>query len=195
MKTVEEIHEYWKNPGDGKNDPVGYLKGQEKTQFLIDIMEFLAEKDDRILEFGCNIGRNLSGLYLAGYNDLSGIEINKKAIELMDDFLFDEIVIYKGSIEEYITEYLTLKNFNITFSMAVLCHIHDVSIKSILQNSIRITKDFIITIEDEKTISDRHFPRNYKEEYEKLGIEQVCEQNCKNIPRLGKKYYLRIFKI
>jgi SAM-dependent methyltransferase len=194
LKTVKEIHEYWKNPDDDKNNPLDYFRGKKKTEYLVKVMNFVAEKDAEICELGCNVGRNLSGLYHDGFEKLYGTDINENAINKIDDEIFYEIDVEIDSIESY-TETIIDKCFDVTFSMAALCHIHHDVIGDVLKNIIRITRGFIITIEDEKTISSRHFPRKYKDEFKKLGIEQVCEESCKKIPRLGKKYYLRIFKI
>ena len=79
MKTNKECKNYWKNPDDGKNNPEDYLNGNEKTQFLVDIVKKYIDTEKSILEIGCNVGRNLNGLYENNYCNLTGIEINKKA--------------------------------------------------------------------------------------------------------------------
>jgi hypothetical protein len=50
-----------------------------------------------------------------------------------------------------------------------------------------------MTIVDEKNVSERYFPRNYKEIFESFGLRQVYEQNCADVPELSCKFYARVF--
>ena len=148
-----------------------------------------------ILEIGCNVGRNLNYLFLAGFKKLVGIEINKKAIRLLKQS-YPELAryakIYNKPVEEVITGF---KNgaFDIVFTMAVLQHIHPDS-EFIFSEIARVTNRFLVTIEDERGISWRHFPRNYKRVFESLGLEQVEEFNCRGVPGLGGNFSARVFK-
>ena len=73
-KTRDELWEFWKHPtqGDGKNLPTNYLQGEEKSQYLVELIKRYAEPNAEILEIGCNIGRNLNYLFNAGYTKLGG---------------------------------------------------------------------------------------------------------------------------
>lgn len=100
--------------------------------------------------------------------------------------------IYNVPIEEIIKE-LRDGEFDIVFTMAVLEHIHTDS-EWIFSEMVRITKDFLITIEDERGISWRHFPRNYKNVFESLRMKQIEEINCSEVDELGSDFFARIFK-
>ena len=65
-KPIEEVHKYWENPQDGTNQPKNYVIGVSKSEYLFDkIKQF--NKEFKILEIGCNVGRNLDYLYQQGY--------------------------------------------------------------------------------------------------------------------------------
>jgi len=196
-KTLEEIHNYWKNPNDGKNKIENFANpNKEKTRsaLLLDVIhQQNVSKQSKILELGCNVGRNLNYLYGKGYCNLSGIEINTSALKKMEEIypdLFTSITIFNNSIEEQIS-YFSEGEFDIVFTMAVLEHIHSES-EWIFQEMSRITNGYLITIEDEKGNSSRHFPRQYGKIFKKIGLKQILEQKC-NLPDLPKGFKVRVF--
>ena len=79
-------------------------------------------------------------------------------------------------------------HFDVVYTMAVLMHIHPDS-EFIFKEITRITKDRLIVIEDEKCISPRHFPRNYKSVFENLGMRQIYFND--KVP--GSSGFCRIF--
>jgi len=74
---------------------------------------------------GCNVGRNLFCLWQAGYKNISGIELNKHALEVMRTSfpVIDRESIYNGFLEDILPE-LEDRKFDIIFSLAVLEHVH-----------------------------------------------------------------------
>ena len=84
QKPREKLHQYWRNPSHG-NLPEKYFEVKERSEFLANIIKkYEKNLDAKILDIGCNVGRNLNYLFFAGYqNNLCGIEINSKAIQLM----------------------------------------------------------------------------------------------------------------
>lgn len=173
-KTLSEIHQYWMQPYDGSNLPQDYLRGELRSKSLVKIVQKYADHNARILEIGCNVGRNLNYLFLAGFKKLEGVEISKNAVQLLKQSypeMSKYAKIHNKPIEEIIKKFKD-NTFDIVFTMAVLEHIHPNS-EWIFSEMVRITKGFIITIEDEHTPSWRHFPRNYKKVFESLHMKQV----------------------
>jgi SAM-dependent methyltransferase len=194
-KTLKEVQEYWKSPNDEVNLPHTYLKGEERSKFLVDIFdEHNIDKQSRILEIGCNVGRNLNFLFQAGYKNLNGVEINPEAVELMKN-KYPEMVkhahIYNSTIEEKIKQ-LDDSSFDIVFTMAVLVHIHTDS-EFIFSEMVRITKNYLITIEIEKGIAKKNFERNYKLIFEKLGMKEIKNINCSGLAYFEGHVIARIF--
>jgi len=126
MKTMNEIHNYWKNP-DYKNHPIDYLKnGGSRSKFLHDKIKNICKNTDSILEIGCNVGRNLNYLYENNFKNLVGIEINENAVEIMKENyaeMYNNILIKRGAAEDKLFE-IENKSIDLIYTMAVLEHIH-----------------------------------------------------------------------
>ena len=189
MKTLDEIHDFWKNPSD-TNLPKKYITG-ERSLLLLDLFKQLEiEHESSILELGCNVGRNLNALYGSGYKNLSGIEININAKAVMKKefpLVYKNAHIYWDSIEN-----ITMPHADTIYTMAVLEHIHPDS-EWIFEEMVSKANKHIITIEDEHGTSWRHFVRNYKNVFENLGLTQIYEYNCEKVPGLNKNFFARIF--
>jgi len=161
----EVLHEYWRRPSDGVNLPENYAGPKERSAFLVRIVSRYAKPDARILEIGCNVGRNLEYLFRVGFREgLTGIEISEEAVALMKE-TFPEMAanarIYNSPAED-IVKTLEDQSFDLVFTMAVLEHIHTSS-EWLFHEIVRITRQYLVTIEDERGYNGRHFPRNYRE--------------------------------
>jgi len=189
MKTRDEILNFWKNPND-INLPETYILGQRSLLLSELFKQTDIKLDYSILELGCNVGRNLNYLYINGYHDLFGIEININAKPIMKrefPLMYENSYICWNSIERSLVPIV-----NVIFTMAVLEHIHPDSEWLFEEIAGRFT-EYLITIEDENVVSDRHFVRNYKDVFENLGLTQIYEQNCVGVPELGADFNARIF--
>jgi SAM-dependent methyltransferase len=193
-KCREELHEFWKDPYDGGNRPEDYLEGEGKSEFLLQIIDRHLPKSAKIMEIGCNVGRNLNFLYQSGRTDLSAIEISETAVRRLRESypeMASQTKIYNQPVEEAIATFSD-GEFDLVFTMAVLEHIHDDS-KWIFAEMVRIAGKVLITIEDERFLSWRHFPRNYRKILEPLGMKQVEEVNCREVPLLSENFVARVF--
>lgn len=194
-KSRDELHQYWRKPYDGCNLPLDYyMEGQERSQFLVELIKRYIDSDAKILEIGCNVGRNLNYLFTSGYTKVEGIEIGKDAIALMKRAypeMAKLIKVYNAPVEDIINDFED-DVFDVVFTMAVLEHIHPDS-RFIFSEMVRITKRYLITIEDERSVSWRHFPRNCRKVFEPLGLKQIQEFNCQGIKGLGSNVWARIF--
>ena len=193
MKTLKQILDYWRDPKD-RNHPYYYLDAESKrSMMLVDIMKRFASPEDTILELGCNVGRNLAFLHRAGFHRLSGLDINRKALELAP-LVYPELentALFCGAIEEILTDKPPcFYNSDVIFTMATLEHIHPSS-EWVFEEIARRCK-VLITIEDEVTKSERHFPRNYKTVFEGLGLCQVYGR--KNLLGPSRSFRARVFK-
>ena len=185
--TLEECLNHWANPKD-HNQPENYNKTytSQRSKYLYGLLKkYKIPTTSKILEIGCNCCRNLNYIYSKGYNKLTGIEINKNAIELQKE-LFPKLKvnIINNSIEDYIL-YLNDNKFDVVFTMAVIQHIH-LDSNWIFEHISRINKKWLIIIELD-------LYRNYKEIFENIGYEQIEVRSCRLIKGL-EKYKARIFK-
>lgn len=135
----------------------------------------------RILELGCSVGRNLHYLREAGYENLTGVEINPESCALAREWFKtsgdDEWVqIINSPIEEYISG-IILPKFDVIFTQGVLMHLPLASnwvFAAIASHADKL----IVTHEVEETggIGEEFkWARNYKEVFAAYGFEQIEE--------------------
>jgi len=194
MREREFLHNYWMNPAD-ENQPERYLAETRngRTALLLEMCRDAGVKHHhRILEIGCNVGRNLNALWLDGYNSLAGIEINSDAVEKMFHFFPDLkpfTYIWNGSIEDYIR---SVPQNDLILSMTVLMHLHPES-EWVFEEMVGKTNRWIITFEDEcDHNSERILSRNYKDIFENLGMK--CIRTETKIPGMSAVYTARVFE-
>jgi 2-polyprenyl-3-methyl-5-hydroxy-6-metoxy-1,4-benzoquinol methylase len=197
VKTRAELHRYWYAPDDRRNAPECYLdaRAHARSKMLVALVERHASPGTRILEIGCNAGRNLSFLFEAGFTDLTAIEISKPAIgrfrEAFPD-VFAATDVHNASVEDVIRD-MPSGSFDVVFTMAVLEHIHPDS-DWIFGEMVRATRRCIITVEDEVGVSERHFPRNYQHVFERLGMTQKEESAAMGTYGLPPGFVARVFE-
>jgi len=197
-KNLDEIQDYWKNPNDGMNNPEGYANQEvtSRSLFLYKIIQQCnISKKSKIIELGCNVGRNLNYLFQKGFTNIYGVEISENALEKMKEIYPEmslSIEVFHSAIEDKIKKF-EQGEFDVVFTMAVLEHIHTDS-EWIFEEIVRITKSYLITIEDEKHISWRHFPRNYRKIFEKFDLEEIIEMKCDEVPNLPNNFRARVFE-
>lgn len=168
-----------------------FLNQHNKSIYLLKKIKPYVKKNDRILELGSGTGRNLHYLLSSGYDNVFGIEISNKAMDLMKQKYPDILYVWNDSIENKIKN-INTGEFDIVFSMAVLMHIHGDS-EWIFNEIVRITKRYLITIEEEKNGGKgrKHLPRNFKNIFEDLGMKQVEEDV---FPQPGHRQFItRVF--
>jgi len=193
-KSSAQLHDFWRRP-DPANRPSGYLEGADRSLFLTEIVNHHVPRQAEILEIGCNVGRNLHYLATAGFTKLSGIEINEEAVRLLRvtfPELAQTVQIWNEPVENAITKFHD-RQFGLVYTMAVLEHIHPDS-EWIFAEMARITSDVLVTIEDERGVSWRHFPRDYGALFRGLGLQQVDVRDCDDIEGLGSDFRARVFK-
>jgi SAM-dependent methyltransferase len=184
---------YWstRTTESDRNAPSQYASEtrarKARSIFLTQFIATYFDTGTRIVEIGCNAGRNLDFLYHAGFHNLTGFDINENAIKMLEEskpHLASKVSV--SSIESFVVPEYT----ELLYSMAVLEHIpykNDSEIINLLKSA-----PFILTIEDEFTRSERHFPRNYRRFLSPHGFVQLRRRYF--IPGLPKTFVLRLFK-
>jgi len=173
-RSRRELHDYWASPTDRGNHPEEYAAARDRSEFLVALLERYVDHDAHVLEVGTNVGRNLEHLRRAGFRSLTGIELSRQAVQLMQleyPNVAREARILNLPVEDAIVE-LADDGYDVVFTMAVLEHIHPDS-EWVFREMTRVMRRLLITIEDEQGVSERHFPRNYERIFEPLGLTQV----------------------
>ena len=172
-----------------------------KFRFLHDFWIPQVGLEDSILELGCNCGANLMGLYKEGYHNLSGIEINENAIkELKHSFpeLAKAARVSLGSVEELLPK-IASNSVDAIFTMAVLMHIHPTS-NFIFSEMVRITRKYIIIVEEETANCGYIYIRNYRRVLETIDCAQlksvmITQRSFPKVSRNYDGYTARMFAV
>lgn len=179
LMTKNECLGFWasitNNARFAGNRPDEYAaKPSGITKLMHDFWSPEVMRGDSILELGCNCGANLNMFYQLQYSNLSGIEINKNAIEEMKNSfpeLARSVTVFQGSLEEKLPQ-LASNSVDLIFSMAVLMHLHPSS-NFVFSEMVRVAQRYIITIEPEAASAGYVFPRNYLRVFKRLGCSQL----------------------
>jgi SAM-dependent methyltransferase len=190
LKSRDELHDYWRDPPDASNKPAAYAAdGPERAAYLQRLLDPHVDHDARVVEIGCNVGRNLAHLWSAGYRNLAAVEISQEAVDEMrrryPDVRADITV---APVEAAIGG---LAPADAMYSVAVLEHLHSDS-DGVFADMARLAP-VIVTIEDEHAVSDRHVARNYREVFEGHGMTQVFEERCGPKADLPGGFMARVF--
>ncbi len=101
--------------------------------------------------------------------------------------------LHEGPAEELLPR-LPDGRFDLVYTMAVLEHVHD-DAAQVFAGIARVCRSFLITIEDERRTSWRHFPRNYRRIFELLGLAQLHEERCERETHgLSPAHVARVFR-
>jgi SAM-dependent methyltransferase len=195
VDSREKLHAFWRNPG-GKNRPEDYLEPTGRSRFLVDFISPYVGTDGRILEIGCNVGRNLAHLYDAGYRDLTAIEISADALAMLRATFPDlgaTARLINAPVEDVIRDFPD-GSFDLVYAMAVLEHIHPDS-EWIFDEMVRISRSAIVTIEDERGSSSHHVPRDYGTVFQARGAHQVVERSVSADEGFPVDFEARVFKV
>jgi SAM-dependent methyltransferase len=194
--SADDLRHYWSDPPDADNDPAGYLSDEAlpRSEFLVGLVREVAPADASVLEIGCNVGRNLNALLEAGYSDLTGVEINSSALDILRERqpeLARQAKLRNESIEDAARTFRD-GEFDVVFTVAVLEHIHSES-EWVFGEMARATRRGLITMEDERTVTWKHFARNYREAFEAVGLKQVKELPLGPEQALDEGFVARVF--
>jgi SAM-dependent methyltransferase len=179
--------ERWEKQGENHAcvDPNIYIKEDISIQELFkEVLPYL-DKNDPVLEIGCNVGRSLNYLFTHGYRNLTGIEIGKAAVELMKT-TFPDVHQNSKIIVGDATEKIKLLNsaeFDMVFCHSVLVSIHPKN-NYFFKEMARVSRKFILILENEG--SYKSYPRDFKKIFEKQGYKMIVSKifrgACASLP-------------
>jgi SAM-dependent methyltransferase len=176
---------------DGDFSPAYYadIGPNEVSETLAAVFEHYVPSDARVLELGCSSGRHLEHLRRAGYRDLTGIDLNPDAFEVMES-RYPELVetgtFRVAAIEAFVPE-LRADTFDVIYSVETLQHVHPDE-TWVFEELTRVTSDLLVTAENEGNSPRRgrgeasvsyvneEFPlyhRDWKAVFSELGLAQL----------------------
>ncbi|WP_336339536.1 class I SAM-dependent methyltransferase [Haloarcula brevis] len=127
-----------------------YYGADETSELLQSILEDHVDRDAAVLEVGCSSGRHLAALSEAGYSDLTGVDINADALDVLAE-TYPELAadgsFHAMAIEEFVAD-VADDAYDVVFSVETLQHIHPDADWAFGELA-RIVDDLLITVENE----------------------------------------------
>lgn len=194
----EDLKNYWTKPDDQYNKSEEYANEtlfKTRSKYLGEIIQQHCKNSNTVLEIGCNIGRNLFYLKSELKMDVAAIEISQYAVDQMPKQypVLQDTKIYVGDVKEVIRE-IPDSAYDVVYSMAVLMHLHPTTPEEFWEDVVRVAGKYIVTIENERTSSDRHWGRNYNKVFLKYNVKEVfCERQGPENNLDG--YVTRVFRV
>jgi len=146
-----EVRRQWaERSGEYSPEYYAYYGPDETSETIRSILERFVGRDAAILELGCSSGRHLAHLHEHGFEDLSGIDVNDDAFDVMAETYPDlaaDGTFYHDSIEAVVGDFDD-DQFDVVYSVETLQHLHP-DAEWVLEELPRITADLLITIENE----------------------------------------------
>ncbi len=147
----KDVRQRWaERSGEYSPAYYAYYGPNETSEILRDALEHSLGRDASILELGCSAGRHLSHLYDHGFENLSGIEVNEDAFDVMAanyPDLYSAGEFYPDAIEDIIEDFDD-DQFSAVYSVETLQHLHP-DAEWVYEELARITDDLLITVENE----------------------------------------------
>lgn len=149
--NAEQIRSQWaERSGEFSPAYYAYYGPNGASELVHDVLDRYLDRDARVLELGCSSGRHLAYLRDHGFENLSGIELNEDALDVMaatypelaasGTFYFDAIEDVVGGFDD--------GRFDAVYSVQTLQHVHPDS-AWVFGELVRITDDLLLTVENE----------------------------------------------
>jgi SAM-dependent methyltransferase len=146
----EDVRRQWATRS-GEFSPEYYAhRGPDETSEAISELLESVQDGDTVLELGCSSGRHLAYLLENGFEDLTGIEVNAHAIEVMAasyPALAAAGTFQVEAIEDALSTFAD-DEFSAVYSVETLQHIHPDN-EWVFEELARITEELLITVENE----------------------------------------------
>lgn len=191
IDDIKTLHEFWRQPTPAGNVPSDYTGPIGRSEVLLELISDLPG-DARILEVGCNVGRNLAFLVDHGYPDVEGIEISPHAVELLRQTYpqLSDTTIHLGAAED-ILRGLADDSFDLVFTMAVIEHIHPSS-THVFDEIVRVGRS-VLAIEPPGRTSHRQYPHDVPQIFTSRGLRLVSSRPMSDFPATVKDTGIAIF--
>jgi len=167
MSFKTEQEEFWAGEfGDN------YIQRNESNELLASNINFFSKALKQVgrplslIEFGANIGMNLKAIKMLYPNiNLHGIEINKKAADILSDIIGN-----KNVSNQSIFDFFTNDTFEVTLIKGVLIHINPDMLKVVYHKLYNASSKYILVCEyynpspvtiNYRGNSDRLFKRDF----------------------------------
>ncbi|WP_436345528.1 class I SAM-dependent methyltransferase [Natronorubrum sp. FCH18a] len=141
--------------GEYSPEYYAYYGPNETSETIRSTLDEFVDRDASILELGCSSGRHLAHLHEHGFDDLSGIDVNNDAFDVMAETypaLAADGTFYHDRIETVVDDF-DEDQFDVVYSVETLQHLHP-DVEWVFEDLARITDELLITVENEGESDD-----------------------------------------
>lgn len=152
----DTVRDTWTNRASEYSPAYYAYYGPDETSTLIrDTLSEYLHRDAAVLELGCGSGRHLAHLADYGFENLSGVDINAEAFDVMREYY--PLVATNGTfhcspIEDIITDFDD-GQFDAVYTVETLQHLHP-DVEWVFEEVARITDTILVTAEIEGPIAE-----------------------------------------
>jgi SAM-dependent methyltransferase len=198
MDERDDLYEFWRQESPEGNF-FEAIDANPRSGTICTALLGLVDTNARILEVGCNVGRNLNHLNKMGFKNLAGIEINPHAVERLRQSYpnLKDVPVHVGTAESVLPG-IGDNEFDVVFTMAVLEHIHPDSVH-VYGHIARIAKKHVLAIEPRVEVnntSHRQHPWDVPKEYAKHGLRPIRQHVWSDLwamPRVARNNWTPSF--
>lgn len=162
-----------------------------RHKFMAATVAAYAQRSERVLELGCNIGSNLLKLQDRGFHRLAGLDICPSALAAAQEQLGDDFQGFCGDLAEEIDSLVAAGPWGMVFSLATLMHVHPDS-DAALRRIPELVGTHLITCEWERSGTLYIEPRDYQAVFGEA-LEQVAYTESLEVEGIVG-YTLRVFR-
>lgn len=150
MNSTDVRRQWADRAGEFSPEYYAYYGPNETSEAVRELCLDHVGRDATVLEVGCSSGRHLAHLLEDGFGDLSGIELNDHAFEVMAE-TYPELAtagsFHAAAIED-VVETFEDDQFDAVYSVQTLQHVHP-DAAWVFDELARITDDLLVTVESE----------------------------------------------
>ncbi|MFW5905232.1 MAG: class I SAM-dependent methyltransferase [archaeon] len=150
MESSDVRSQWAERTGEYSPRYYAYYGPDELSDAIVSVLQTHLPPSISALEVGCSSGRHLARLYREGYRDITGIEINAEALDVMEEQYPETAAVgtyYEDAVES-VVETLDDREFDVVFSVQTLQHLHSDS-EWVFDELRRIAEKLIVTVEIE----------------------------------------------
>jgi SAM-dependent methyltransferase len=153
----DEVRQRWaERSGEFSPQYYAYYGPNEASRALRGLLDDHVGPDASVLELGCSAGRHLAHLHDHGYDDLTGIDLNPDAFDVLatEYPALDETgTFHTGAIEDIVPEFDD-DAFDAVYSVETLQHVPPDD-AWVFEDLVRVAADLLVTVEVEGSEADR----------------------------------------
>lgn len=146
-----EVRRRWaERSGEYSPEYYAYYGPDGTSESIRGILDRFLDRDASVLELGCSSGRHLAHLHEHGFEDLTGIEVNGDAFDVMAETypaLAAAGTFHHAAIEDVVVDFGD-DRFDAVYSVETLQHLHP-DVEWVFEELSRITGELLVTVENE----------------------------------------------